>query len=217
MNENSNRQRVRVSLDLNEKQEAGLMDYLTRSTCFWNFLIDHLKPEINEYVLRGGDLKTNGESTLLLKKKAEQYTDYVLYGQSDRFDIPSKIAIKPHWNDLIDIMRRLPSISIRDRLNNLLEAFENYVKAAPGSDGRKPRAKTERSAEAVLLPISSFTFKGDELTIKGISGLPVVIKNPAFERLNKPIDSIIIGKRGERTPDQIAKYGPMQEKFFLLI
>lgn len=203
--------RVRISLSLTPKQEEQVMQYLTRSTCFWNFLIHHLKEEIDEYIRSKG----SKEAYDSLKEKAERYTKRVIYRHDAEKETSfSKIAVESHWEPFIEQMGELPSSSLRQRVEDLLEAFEAYIQKDTLSNSKRPRAKTERSAQAILLGRPYFTLRDKVLTIDGF--LPFELNIPELE-IDGEINSIVIGKRAAISQENEQKYGPLQEAYFLLI
>lgn len=210
MSETANR-RVRVSLSLSKKQEECVMEYLTRSTCFWNFLIHHLKEEIDEYI------RTRGRQVAYdrLKEKADSYTKLIIYGRNISKDASSsEIAVESSWEPFITQMSDLPSSSLRQRVEDLLEAFKAYVEKDNPSANRRPRAKTERSAQAILLERPYFTLKNSTLTIDGF--LPFELELPELD-FNEEVQSLVLGKRAAITEENEKRYGPLQEAYFLLI
>ena len=199
--------RIRISLSLSPKQEEQVMQYLSRSTCFWNFLIHHLKEEIDEYI------RTKGSEVVYerLKEKAETYLKLVIYRPKA---VSPEIVVESSWEHLIEQMGELPSSSLKQRVEDLLEAFKAYVQKDSVSNNKRPRAKTERSAQAVLLGRPYFTIRDKTLTIDGF--LPIELNIPELD-IDGDVNSIVIGKRAAISQENEQKYGPLQEAYFLLI
>ncbi len=197
--------RTRLSLTLTPQQEAAVTDYLTLSTCFWNFLMHHLRNEIDEYIKADG----RPQEYARLLAKAKEYTAYVT--GEDHFP---KTDIDLSWELLLTGMRDLPPSTIHKRTENLLDALKAYAESSfKATTARRPRAKTDRSAQAVSFIRPNFSIEGTTLLIDRLSTLSIEI--PELKDLDYIPNEVLIGKRAAAGPDSEAKYGPQQDKYFV--
>ena len=201
--------RIRCSIQLNKEQEQAVTEYLTRSTCFWNFLMYHLRNEFNEYIESNG----SQEAYTALCNKANKYLDLINYPVSEE---ESENDIEAAWKDFLPQMRELSSDSLQCRLRDFIDALVSYLKQDSVGNAQRPKVKTERSAQAVSFLKPSFTIIGNLLQLKG--SFPIEFEVPELSRVSFDVNEVLIGKKANIIFESDSKYGPAkQEGHFFMI
>ena len=205
---NVTKPRIRCSIRLNEEQEKAVMEYLTRSTCFWNFLMQHLRNEFNEYIESNG----SDEALMALTNKAITCLHMLSLPNLEG----NETNIEEEWKAFLPQMRELDYDSLNCRARDFVDALVSYVAENGSSNAQRPKVKTERSAQAISFTKPNFSIHLGILKLEGL--FPVEIEVPELTRLSFEVNEVMIGKKAHVYSDSDSKYGPAkQEGHFFII
>lgn len=168
---------LRYKLTMSAEKSAMLEEYLSRTTLFWNLLIQYLKEPMDAYMAE----PATPESRAKLYQEAEKFF-YCLKTCNHSECVSST------WLPFMPKIMELPVDILHSRLVDLVEAcvLADRTEGDPQGSGI-PRRKTAKSSQSVRFSPGQYEIKGDRLVIHSTFPFELEIppKEDALAELNQ--------------------------------
>lgn len=183
------------------EQSETVMQYLHRSTLFWNFICQHLKDDVQTY-LKETDTE---ESSLRFSDALYALFEKVVNGS----DLSEDLEISDAWKSYIPKIRELPRNLLTNRFVDMANAYrlakQNLLERSERPTGI-PKRKNNHSSQSIRFSPTDFKVEKGRILIDSVYPLTLEVDgiNPSdFERKNYYLS---ITKRP--APKSISEYGP---------
>lgn len=152
------------------EQSETVMQYLHRSTLFWNFICQHLKDDVQRY-LHEAD---TAESTL--------YFSDALYGLFEKIvngsDLSEDTEISDAWKSYIPKIRELPRNLLTNRFVDMANAYrlakQNLLEKSERPTG-VPKRKNNHSSQSIRFSPSDFKVEKGRVIVDSVYPLTLEI------------------------------------------
>lgn len=143
---------IRFRSELSPENEKSVKEYLSRTTLFWNYIVQAVAKEARSFIKETNSLDAD-----------ECFLDKVLY----HFNLLTKgniEAITPKWRRYVSTIRELPLPVLQHRLKDLVEAYETakqHVGKEIKNPTRLPKNKSGASSQSVRFGADGYRVSGD--------------------------------------------------------